>query len=90
MRELSPTETRILGARLGMERVLVRDRQARITFRAGRAPRLNALERPFADRQISVEVRRMDPLSLAVRQEGVEPMTPTLIQALNRLAQADS
>ncbi len=89
-RLLDGEEIRILGARLGMERVLVRDRQARITFRSGRAPRLNALERPFADRQISVEVRRMEPLSLALRQEGVEPMTPTLIQALSRLAQADS
>ena len=30
----------------------------------------------------------MDPLSLALRQEGAEPMTPMLIQALTRLSQA--
>lgn len=89
-RLLDGEEIRILGALLGMERVLVRDRQARVTFRPGVAPRLNALERPFADRQISVEVRRMNPLSLALRQEGVEPMAPTLIQALSRLAEAAS
>jgi transcription-repair coupling factor (superfamily II helicase) len=79
---------RILGTRLGIERIFVRGREARITFRPLRAPRLNALERPFSDRQISVEVRRMDPLSLTLRQEGTEPMTLMLIQALRRLLES--
>jgi transcription-repair coupling factor (superfamily II helicase) len=84
-RLLDGEEIRILGSRLGIERIFVRGREARLTFRPGKAPRLNALERPFSDRQISVQLRRMEPLSLILRQEGAEPLTPMLIQALDRL-----
>ena len=76
---------RLLGRELGIQRIIVRDREARITFRGDVVPRLNALEAPFRDRLISVEVRRMAPLSLALSQEGVEPLTRTLIRALARL-----
>jgi hypothetical protein len=44
-----------------------------------------ALEGPFRDRQVQVEVRRMIPLSLTLRQAGTEPLTRTLIRALDAL-----
>ncbi len=76
---------RLLGKRLGIERVFVRGREGRITFRATANPRLTALEDPFKDRQVEVKVRRMAPLSLSLRQAGTEPLTRTLIRALDAL-----
>jgi transcription-repair coupling factor (superfamily II helicase) len=73
---------RLLGKRLGIERVFVRGREGRITFRANANPRLTALEAPFKDRQVEVRVRRMAPLSLSLRQVGTEPLTRTLVRAL--------
>lgn len=81
-RLLDAQTLRILARGLGVERMSVGDRSARITFRSGVVPRMSALERPFRDRQIQVEVRRLNPLSLALKQGGVEPMAPTLVRAL--------
>jgi len=77
---------RLLGRRLGIERIFVKEREARMTFRAAANPKMTALEAPFRDRQVQVEVRRMLPLSLALRQAGTEPLTRTLIRALDALA----
>ena len=77
---------RLLGRMLGIERIFVKEREARMTFRAAANPKLTALEAPFRDRQVRVEVRRMLPLSLALRQAGTEPLTRTLIRALDALA----
>jgi transcription-repair coupling factor (superfamily II helicase) len=78
---------RILGRQLGVERILLRDRSARVNFRADVVPRLAVLERPLRDRQIQVEVRRMAPLSLELRRLGPEPLAPTLIRALSALGE---
>lgn len=86
-RLLDAQTLRIVGRGLGVERISIQDRMARVTFRAGVVPRMSALERPFRDRQIEVEVRRLNPLSLALRQAGVEAMAPTLIRALSLLAE---
>jgi transcription-repair coupling factor (superfamily II helicase) len=74
---------RLQGKELGIERILVRGREGRLTFRPSAAPRMSVLEAPFRDRQIEVEVKRMVPLSLGLRQGGVEPLTRTLIRALD-------
>ena len=89
-RLLDAATLRLLGKRLGIERILVRGRTARINFRAAVVPRLQALQRPLSDRQVSVEVRRVNPLSLALTQQGVEPLTTTLIQALSVLDEKES
>ena len=86
---LSQAKLRVLGGTLGVERILVRKREGRINFRAGVIPRLAGLDRPFADRQISVEIRRADPLSLALVREGAEDLSETLIEALAALAKAE-
>ena len=77
---------RLLGRKIGLQRILVRGRRARLTFRDDMVPRLTALEEPLRDRLIAVEVRRMSPLSIVLRQEGADPLTATLIRALDRLS----
>ncbi|MGD2069028.1 MAG: transcription-repair coupling factor [Gemmatimonadota bacterium] len=84
-RLLEATHLRILGGRLGVERILVRDREARLTFHPGVVPQLRALDRPLEDRQVDVEVRRMAPLSLALKRVGPEPLASTLVRALTAL-----
>ena len=84
-RLLDQATLRLLGRTLGIERILVRDRTARITFRPGVVPRLTTLEAPLRDRQVEVEVRRMTPLSLELRQVGPLPLTDTLVKALAAL-----
>ncbi len=74
---------RLQGKHLGIERILVRGREGRLTFRPAATPRMATLEAPFRNRQIEVEVKRMIPLSLALRQAGPEPLTRTLIRALD-------
>jgi transcription-repair coupling factor (superfamily II helicase) len=78
---------RLLGQRLGIERILVRGRTARLNFRAGVHPRMQALQGPLEDHQVNVQVRRIDPLSLALSAEGSERLTATLIDVLSLLAE---
>jgi transcription-repair coupling factor (superfamily II helicase) len=85
-RLLDQVTLRILGRQLGVERILLRDRTARVNFRADVVPQLAQLQRPLRDRQVQVEVRRMAPLSLELRRLGPEPLAPTLIRALSVLS----
>jgi len=81
-RLLDQVTLRILGRQLGVERILLRDRSARVNFRPQVVPRLALLEPPLRDRQVHLEVRRMTPLSLELIRVGPEPLAPTLIRAL--------
>jgi transcription-repair coupling factor (superfamily II helicase) len=87
-RLLDQATLRLLGRTLGIERIMVRDRTARITFRPGVVPRLTTLESPLRDRQVEVVVRRMTPLSLELRQIGPLPLTGTLVKALALLLES--
>ncbi|MBW3534976.1 MAG: transcription-repair coupling factor, partial [Gemmatimonadetes bacterium] len=78
---------RLLGRSVGIERVMVRAKTARISFATGVVPRLHLLERPLRDRQVEVAVRRMNPLSLELKALGPEPLTGTLIRALELLVE---
>ncbi len=79
---------RILGKRLGVERILVRESEARVNFRSSVVPRLSVLERPLQERSVDVEVRRMTPLSLVLHQAGPDSLVSTLILALATLIEA--
>ncbi|MEJ2538920.1 MAG: transcription-repair coupling factor [Gemmatimonadota bacterium] len=85
VRLLDAAALRLLGKELGLERILVRGRTARLNFREGVSPRLQNLQGPLADRQLELDVRRMMPFSLAIRQMGPEPLTATLIDVLTVL-----
>jgi transcription-repair coupling factor (superfamily II helicase) len=84
-RLLATVALRLLGARLGVERILVRGDEARVNFRDGVSPRMAALQGAFRDQQLEVEVRRAMPLSLVLRRYGAQPVVETLINALELL-----
>ncbi len=84
-RLLDASVLRLLGRSVGAERILVRERSARLNFRAGVVPRVAALEGALRQRQVELEVRRMDPLSLVLHRLGVQPLTETLMMALEAL-----
>ena len=83
---LAAASLRLLGAELGVERILVRGDEARVNFREGVTPRMAVLQSAFHDRQLDVEVRRAMPLSLLLRRYGAEPILDTLVGALELLA----
>ncbi|NIP60896.1 MAG: hypothetical protein GWM92_20750, partial [Gemmatimonadetes bacterium] len=85
VRLLDAAVLRIQGRELGVRRILVREEKARLNFRAGVVPRMRLLERPLRNRQLEMEVRRVDPLSVTIRRLGPEPLSETLIRALDVL-----
>jgi len=81
-RLLLVAELRALGARVGLETVLVRGDEARLTFRRNAAPRLARLTAAMDAVQFEAEVRRAVPLSLRLRRLGGEAIGPGLSRAL--------
>jgi transcription-repair coupling factor (superfamily II helicase) len=87
-RLLDAAALRVLGGRVGVERILLRDRTVRVNFRPGVVPRVAVLDAPLRRRQVGVEVARMEPLSLVLTQMGALPLTETLVIALEALRSA--
>ena len=83
---LDMARLRVLGAALGLQHVLVRGNEARLTFRPGTAPRMTGLTQALDDVQLAAEVRRTVPLSLRLERLGGEPMVPALVRALGVVA----
>jgi transcription-repair coupling factor (superfamily II helicase) len=81
---LDMTRLRVMGAALGLQNVLVRGDEARLTFRPGTTPRLAGLTSALDDVQLAAEVRRTVPLSLRLLRLGGEPIVPALVRALRR------
>jgi transcription-repair coupling factor (superfamily II helicase) len=73
---------RVLGASMGLQHVLIRGDEARLTFRQGASPRLAGLTQALDDVQLSAEVRRTVPLSMRLMRLGGEALTPALTRAL--------
>jgi transcription-repair coupling factor (superfamily II helicase) len=82
---LAAAMLRVLGGRLGIEGVLVRGDDARITFRADAAPRLKGLTAAFHEVQFQAEVRRTHPLSLKLTRLGGATLLDGLARALRSL-----
>jgi transcription-repair coupling factor (superfamily II helicase) len=85
-RLLLVAELRALGARLGLESILVRGDEARLGFRAGASPRLARLTAALDDVQFSAEVRRAMPLALRLTRLGGLATGPGLLFALRAVA----
>jgi transcription-repair coupling factor (superfamily II helicase) len=83
---LDLTRLRVLGAALGLQHILVRGNEARLTFRAGTAPRMAALSAALDDVQLAADVRRTVPLSLRLERLGGEAIVPALVRALRVVA----
>jgi transcription-repair coupling factor (superfamily II helicase) len=85
LRLLAASRIRILGGLLGVERVLATPGSARVNFRRGIVPRLTSLRDAMAGRDVEVEVRRLQPLSLVFRLAGSEDIGPIVVEALERM-----
>jgi transcription-repair coupling factor (superfamily II helicase) len=81
-RLLLVAELRALGAQLGLETVIIKGEQARLTFRRDAAPRLAGLQVALEAVQFEADVRRAVPLSLRLRRLGGESIGPGLVRAL--------
>jgi transcription-repair coupling factor (superfamily II helicase) len=81
---LDMARLRVMGATLGLQNVLVRGDEARLTFRPGTTPRLAGLTSALDDVQLAAEVRRTVPLSLRLLRLGGEPIVPALVRALRK------
>jgi transcription-repair coupling factor (superfamily II helicase) len=86
-RLLLVAELRALGARVGLETVLVRGDEARLTFRRDAHPRLAGLTVALDAVQFEADVRRAHPLSLRLRRLGGEAIGPGLARALTAVLQ---
>jgi transcription-repair coupling factor (superfamily II helicase) len=84
-RLIAASQIRILGGRLGVERVLALPGRARVNFRRGAVPKLTALREAMTGREVEVEVRRLQPLSLVFRLHGSQEIAPIIVEALERL-----
>jgi transcription-repair coupling factor (superfamily II helicase) len=78
------THLRVIGARLGLETILVRGEDARLVFRAGATPRLANLTAAMDEVQFAAEVRRAAPLVMKLRRLGGMPLLAGLVRALPR------
>jgi transcription-repair coupling factor (superfamily II helicase) len=76
---------RVLGAALGVDGVLVRASEARVSFRADAVPRLKGLSAAFHGVQFQVDVRRTQPLALKLTRLGGAEMLEGLVRALRAL-----
>ncbi len=83
---LAQAQLRIIGAGLGIEGILVRGDEARVTFRDSATPRVKGLSAAFHDVQFQAEVRRAVPLSLKLTRLGGAPMLDGLVRALRGVA----
>ncbi|HEY6808002.1 MAG TPA: TRCF domain-containing protein, partial [Gemmatimonadales bacterium] len=81
-RLLLVAELRALGARAGLEAILLAGDEARLTFRRDARPRLAGLTAALDAVQFEADVRRAVPLSLRLRRLGGEAIGPGLARAL--------
>jgi transcription-repair coupling factor (superfamily II helicase) len=84
-RLFAATRLRILGTLIGVERLGVQDGEARVSFRAGTSPRVAALQGPLSERQVGLEVRRVQPFSFVLRSYGAHDIVDVLGTALETL-----
>ena len=81
---------RSIGGMLGIEGMLVRGDEARITFNGSAIPRMKGLAAAFHEVQFQADVKRAHPLSLKLTRLGGAGMLDGLVQALRSLLPAGS
>jgi transcription-repair coupling factor (superfamily II helicase) len=86
-RLLLVSELRWLGGAAGLETVLVKGDEARLTFRRDARPRLAGLTAALDAVQFEADVRRAAPLSLRLRRLGGEAIGSGLVRALTAVLQ---
>ena len=73
---------RVIGGALGIEGILVRGEEARVTFRDSAVPRMKGLSAAFHEVQFHADVRRAHPLSLKLTRLGGAQLLDGLVRAL--------
>lgn len=86
-RLLDLSRLRVLGGALGIQHILVRGDEARVTFRTGASPRMARLTTALDNVQLAADVRRTVPLSLRLVRLGGEPLIPALVRALETVGE---
>ena len=76
---------RLIGGAIGVEGILVRGDEARVTFHGSALPRMKPLSAAFRDVQFQVDVRRVQPLSLKLTRLGGSPLLEGLVRALRSI-----
>ncbi len=79
-------QLRLLGGTLGIEAMLVRGDEGRITFRADAVPRMKGLSAAFHEVQFQAEVRRAQPLTLKLTRLGGAAVLEGLVRSLRSLS----
>jgi transcription-repair coupling factor (superfamily II helicase) len=82
---LAAAQLRVAGGALGVEGILVRGDEARVTFRPEAVPRMKGLSAAFDEVQFRAEVRRAHPLALKLTRLGGAPILDGLVRALGSL-----
>jgi transcription-repair coupling factor (superfamily II helicase) len=85
-RLFAATRLRILGTALGVDRIGVQNGEARVSFRHGASPRIALLQAPLRDRQVGLDVRRVEPFSFVLKSFGAHDIVDVLGTALETLA----
>lgn len=85
-RLLDVAAIRTLGKLLGLERVILREDWARLSFREGVVPKMATLEGPLRERQATMDILRVHPLSVKLTHEGFESMIETVVLTLSSLS----
>jgi transcription-repair coupling factor (superfamily II helicase) len=80
-------QLRALGAVLGVQHLLVRGDEARLTFRDGATPRFAGLSAALDHVQLAVDIRRTVPLALRLTRLGGEALVPSLVRALSAVVE---
>jgi transcription-repair coupling factor (superfamily II helicase) len=76
---------RVIGGALGIEGILVRGDEGRVTFRDSAVPRMKSIGAAFHAVQFQTEVRRAQPLSLKLTRLGAADMLQGLVRAMRTL-----
>jgi transcription-repair coupling factor (superfamily II helicase) len=77
---------RVVGGALGVEGIMVRGDEARVTFRENAVPRMKGLSAAFHGVQFKAEVRRPHPLSLKLTRLGGSDILSGLARALRGIS----
>ncbi|HEV8599649.1 MAG TPA: transcription-repair coupling factor [Gemmatimonadales bacterium] len=85
-RLLDLSRLRVVGGTLGIQHILVRGDEARVTFRTGAAPRMARLTSALDNVQLAADVRRTVPLALRLVRLGGQALIPALVRALVAVA----
>ena len=75
----------LAGRDAGVDRILVRGGNARVSFRPDVVPRMSALEDALEGQGVTIDVRRVAPLSLILRFAGEDRLAGVLARAMDAL-----